>query len=141
MPHSAIASQPQRPPTQPVDLSASLVNPTTQAVLVDFHVPAGMWFHCAGVSVVYSEPYLAVTRAIGWRVFVNESPPPYVRNTNHQWRFINCGDLGRLYEIHGINLPAASDVSLVIGPQVSFTDHVIITGRLVGSLYPAGKEA
>lgn len=125
-----------RQPYQPVDLTNRLVNPTAQTNILSLTVPAGMEFECVAVAVVYSEPYLAITRTIGWRIHVNGAPPPYIRNTTHQWFFVNCGDLNRPYDIPTLIVPANSTVALVISPQVAgFADHVLIEGRLIGSLY------
>lgn len=138
-------AQPIRPPArlkyQPVDLSDRVINPTVQVDLLSLAVPAGMEFECAGVSIVYSEPYLAITRAVGWRVYVNDSIPPYVRNLHDNWLFVNCGDLGRLYQIPTLIVPAGSTISIVVSPQVAaFADHLIINGRLVGTLYAITGE-
>lgn len=121
-----------------VDITADINNPTALTTLVSFSVPAGLVAKFDRLAVIYSEPLVAMSRAVEWRLLVDDGELPHVS----PYGYTNFGSLFIPLRIDPIWVQANSTISIVVVPESWFDSHLRMLGRLGGRLYkPAHPDA
>lgn len=110
-------------------------NPANGATLFDYVVPASRILRIDGLSVVYSNPQIAMCEALGWRLLINGNSPPGMSFGNLGYHWHSCGHLNELMTFTPVWVQPGAVVSLQIRLLVLLDDRITIFSRLAGKLY------
>lgn len=121
-----------------VDVTATINNPVAVVTLVSFTVPSGMVAKFDRLAVVYSEPLVAMSQAVEWKLRINDGELPHIS----PYGYTNFGSLFVPLLVDPIWVQSNSTISVVVIPVAGFNNHLRMLGRLGGRLYkPAHPDA
>ena len=110
-------------------------NPANGDTLFDYVVPASRILRIDGMSVVYSNPQIAMCEALGWRLLINGNSPPGMSFGNLGYYWHSCGHIDELMRLTPVWVQPGAVVSLQIRLLVVLDDRITIFSRLAGKLY------
>jgi hypothetical protein len=122
-----------------VDLVGTLSDPVAGVVysLVSFTVPSGMVLSLNKIAVTYSNPQVAVSNIVGWRLIVDNAVVSNVGEyTSNRAIYYSMGDLNMPVELHPVWVQSREVVSIeVTVADPLFDEHLVMWGRLGGRVY------
>lgn len=113
---------------------------------VNFLVPPSMVFKLTKIALVFSDPIIAMSDSIGWRITVNNDRVPYITRVPettiiNDYFYGARGSLSEPMKIEPLWIQAGQTVAIRLYIESSHDDHCLIQGNLVGLLFKAGSPA
>lgn len=125
-----------------VDLADYTRNPVdpgggVQAIinLLSYVVPPGLVLKIDKVGITYSNPMVAMSQAVGWRVTVNGNRVPNIVAVTDGYMYSSFGEVNAPLEIAPLWVQSGETVAIQIYPRFGFNNQLTISGRLSGQLY------
>jgi len=121
-----------------IDVTDELINPTTTATnAVSFVVPARMVARITKIGLTLSNPLVAMSTAISWRVTIDGRQPPHFRHTTDEYFHHSISGVDRPMEIEPLYVKGGSTVAVEVLAAAGFNDALTVTARMGGRLYPS----
>jgi len=132
-----------------VDLTNYIVNPAdvtfpvvTPIQLLNFRVPIGLVLVVKKIGVTYSNPVVAMTQTVGWRVIVNGHRVPWIFQTTDDYFYTSYGTVSQPLEVEPLVVQSGSLLALEVYPRFAFANALTVSGRFSGKLLkPATPDA
>jgi hypothetical protein len=131
-----------------VDLTNSIFNPqdlggaVLPTILIQFVVPQGTVFVLRKLGVTYSNPFVAMSRAVGWRVTVNGHRVSWIYNINDEYFYSSFGTVTEPLDIEPLVVGANGRLAVEVYPRFGFNDSLTMSARISGKIVkPANPES
>ena len=99
---------------------------------VAFIVPQGYVLKLTKVGLIISDPQVAQSAAIGWKVMIGANRLSYVMDTGADAFFFSHGDIGDPLELEPSNVQAGETVAISI--TITVPEFCMLTGVIQGAL-------
>lgn len=130
-----------RAPDESIDLIQYYQNVVTHGVaplavnVVAYVVPNGCVAMIDQIAVFYSDPIVAQSIAIGWRLTINNGQVPNIRDTAFSYIYSGFADLSEPFRIHPVWVQSDQTIALQINPNGTFGEALTVTARMSGKLF------
>jgi len=130
-----------RSPYETVDLVGVYQNNATHGIapeavnVVLFQCPNGCVLMVDQLAVFYSDPLVAASIAVGWRLTINGGQAPNVREINTSYFYTGFGDISHPNRIHPLWVQSGQTVALQVNPAGTFGEFLTVTCRISGKLF------
>ena len=114
-----------------LDVSGTLANPTGPANVVAYTPNTGSVAKVTRISIVFSNPFLAMTGNVGWRVLITGAQPAYMT----PYQFSSMGNIFEPIGIYPLWVQSNDTIALQVVVAATFTEHLVVIGRIAGQIF------
>lgn len=126
----------ERGPSEVIDLTKVIYNPTVDMDVISYTVPSGAVAAIREMGVWYSEPLIGMCEALAWQLRVSNLPIPNLRDLNSPNGYhFPSGDIFNPMKITTVWIQGRQTVTLRLHVVYLFDEQVTIAARLCGRLY------
>jgi hypothetical protein len=114
-----------------LDVINTVTNPTVAVNVVTYTPGPGQVAKITGLAVVFSNPFLAMTGNVGWRILITGAQPPYVT----PYQFTCMGNIFDQINIYPLWVQSNDTVAIQVTLSAGFTEHLVVIGRITGQIF------
>jgi hypothetical protein len=116
----------------PADPGGGVVTPV---ILLSYLVPSAFILKINKIGITYSNPVVAMSQAVGWRVTINGDRVPNIVQTTDGYMYSSFGEVNSPLEIEPLWVQSNQTIAIEVYPRFGFNQQLTISGRLSGQIY------
>lgn len=136
-----------RSPDESIDIMGFYQNDVLHGIPPDainvivFTVPDGCVAMIDQIAVYYSDPLVAMSTAIGWRLTIDNGQVSNIKDPILSYMYSGFSDLSAASRVHPVWVQSGQTIALQANPSGTFAEAITITCRISGKLFkPATPE-